>query len=840
MRIRGVALTISRNGSGPEPCVTDMRHHTLLYTLLCALPCLGFTLPSQAASQPATAEYARDGHQGWGMLKQYCSKCHNAVDWAGGVAFDTMNPQQVPANAKVWEAAVRKLSGRLMPPPGNPQPPQKQIDKFVGWLRGYLDAADAAGDDPRAGHVSIQRLNRTQYGDSVQALLGVKVNVDDLLPVDTEVGGFDNIAAALGMSPTFLDEYIRAARVVAHLAVGEPAPKVAVTIVPATGTDPNPYHDGVPLGSRGGMAFNHDFPLDGLYKFTIQDLGVGLYTGAMETRSTVLLLVDNKVVFRGDLGGLKDLELADREGATGRAEIMARFANIPVHVTAGQHKVVVTFIERSEAESDEEVGGGFSFRGGGARLGGGVQIAGPYGPTELSMTPSRRRIFICEPQASSEERPCAQKIASHLAQLAFRRPTTQDDLDALMPFYDHGAKKGGFNEGVEYIVAAILASPDFLYRTIVPTTNADDGKLHELTDLELASRLSFFLWDQGPDQELLDLAIAGKLSQPKVLDAEARRMLADPRAESLVTDFAFHWLDIDKMSSVVPDRQLFPTYTPQLGEDFTTEVKLFIGSILLDNQSVVGLLNARYTFLNERLARHYDIDNVYGTQFRRVELDDPVRWGLLGKAAVLMETSYANRTSPVRRGAWVLDKLMGTPPAQPPPNVNMNLDIMPGHKPTTVRARLALHRATPFCSQCHGVIDPYGLALENFDATGAWRTYDHIANEPIDAASVLPSGVPVRSVNDVRRILANNPGQFVDAMTDKLMMYALGRTLDYYDMPQVRAIARAAKKDDYRFDTIVLGIVNSDDFRMQAEPSAAGATGLKVAANVGATGAPDR
>ncbi len=808
--------------------------------LMCSVLIAGSSAEALAGGRAFDASYVQASHQTWGMLKQYCSKCHNTIDWAGGVAFDTMEPSQVPANAKVWEAAVRKLSGRLMPPPGNPQPPQKQIDKFVSWLQGYLDAADAAGDDPLAGHVSIQRLNRTQYGDSVRGLLGVDVHVDDLLPVDTEVGGFDNIAAALGMSPTFLDQYIRAARVVAHLAVGEPSPKVSIAFVPATGGDPSPYEDGVPLGSSGGMAFTYNFPLDGEYKFTIPELGVGLYTGAMETRSTVLLLVDGKVVFRGELGGLKDLEIADREGAAGRAKIMARFANIPMHVTAGQHRVVVTFIERSDAESDEEVGGGgFFFGARGARLGGGVQIAGPYGPTQLSMTPSRKKIFVCEPQAPDEQRPCAEKIASHLAELAFRRPVTQEDLDALMPFYDRGAKKGGFNEGIEYVVAAILATPDFLYRTIVPTRNADDGKLHQLSNLELASRLSFFLWDQGPDAELLSLAIAGKLSQPKVLDAEARRMLADPRAESLVTDLAFHWLDIDKLSSVVPDRQLFPTYTPQLQDDFTTEAKLFIGSILLGNQSVVGLLDARYTFLNERLARHYGIDTVYGTQFRRVDLKDfPARWGLLGKAAVLMETSYANRTSPVRRGAWVLDKLMGTPPAQPPPNVNMNLDIMPGQKPTTVRARLALHRATPFCSQCHGVIDPYGLALENFDATGAWRTYDHVANEQIDAASVLPSGVPVRDVNDVRRILANDPAQFVGALADKLMMYALGRKLDYYDMPQVRAIARAAKKDDYRFDSIVLGIVGSDDFRMQAEPNRGGAAGLKVAANLGPAGAP--
>ncbi len=800
-----------------------------------------------AAHATAYAAQAAQGKQYWGFLEQYCSKCHNTIDWAGGVAFDAMKPSQVPADAKVWEAAIRKLSGRLMPPPGHPQPPQKRIDKLVSWLQSYLDAADAAGDDPLAGRVSIQRLNRTQYGDSVRSLLGVEVNVDDLLPPETEVGGFDNIAAALSMSPTFLDQYVGAARVVAHAAIGETSPRPSIAFFPSPRDDQDHYQSGMPLGSRGGMQFTYDFPADGEYKFTLENLDLTGYAWDMETSNPLILLVDGKVVFRGALGGIKDLETFDRDGAAGKARITARFADIPVYVTAGQHKVVVTFILRSDAENDYNVDTSKLFLTSAmstwrllARLLGGVQVAGPYGPTNLSMTPSRKKIFICEPKAPDQDRPCAIQIAAHLGELAYRRPVTQDDLNALMPFYDHGAKDGGFNEGVEYVVAAILASPDFLYRAILPTRNADGAKLHRLSDLELASRLSFFLWDQGPDQQLLDLAIAGKLSQPKVLDAEVRRMLADRRAESLVTGFAFHWLDLDKLSSVVPDEQLFPYFTSQLQSDFVTEAKLFLASILLGNQSVVGLLNARYTFLDEQLARHYGIFTVHGTQFQRVELKDPVRWGLLGKGAVLMETSYGNRTSPVRRGAWVLDKLMGTPPAPPPPNVNMNLDVMPGQKPTTVRARLALHRATPFCSQCHGVIDPYGLALENFDVTGAWRTYDHIADESIDSGSVLASGVRVNGVNDLRRDLVSRPAQFVGAMTEKLMMYALGRKLDYYDMPQVRAIVRAAKKDDYRFDSIVLGIVESDDFRMQAEPGAAGVAGLKVAANVSSDGTPGR
>ncbi|HTW38416.1 MAG TPA: DUF1592 domain-containing protein [Steroidobacteraceae bacterium] len=813
-----------------------------LLALICAvlaapLLALGPSARSHAADAVVGARYAREGHAHWGMLKQYCSKCHNTDDWAGGVAFDTLRPADVPGNPDIFEAAVRKLSGGLMPPPGNPQPPQRQVDQFVGWLQGYLDAADAAGDEPLAGHVSIQRLNRTQYGASVKSLLGVTVNVDDLLPPETEVGGFDNIAAALSVSPVFLDQYVRAARIVAHMAVGEPSPRPASAFFPAPRTSQDSYQPDMPLGTRGGMAFTYDFPVDGEYRFTVQDLDVGLYTWATETRNTIVLLVDGQEVFHGDLGGLQDLETADREGATGAKQLMQRFANIPVHVTAGQHKVVLTFVQRAESENDDYVdGNGFFARMRTARLLGGVALSGPFGPTRLSQTASRTKIFICEPQSPAQERPCALKITEHLARLAFRRPVTQADLASLMPFYDYGAQHGGFNEGIEQMVSAVLASPDFLYRAIVPSPGEPAGTPHTLSNLELASRLSFFLWSQGPDDELLRLATAGKLTDPKVLDHEVLRMLADPRAETLVDDFAFHWLDLDKLDSVVPDPKLFPDYSVQLRNDFTKEAQLFIRSVFLGDRSVLDLLDANYTFLNEQLARHYGVASVFGDQFRRVRLADPVRWGLLGKAAFLMETSYADRTSPVRRGAWVLDKLMGTPPAQPPPNVNMDLSQKPGEKPTTVRTRLALHRANPSCSQCHGVIDPYGLALENFNAVGEWRTFDHIANEQIDSSSTLSNGTRINGVNDLRRLLMSRPDRFVTAMTEKLLMYALGRKTDYYDMPQVRAIVEHARQDDYRFSAIVLGIVASDDFRMQLEGRPTRPAGLKTASTRGPAG----
>jgi hypothetical protein len=799
-------------------------------TRLSSVLIIGLSTQVAANGGVIKADYVHQGSQSWGMLQQYCSKCHNTTDWAGGVAFDTMSPAAVPADAQVWEGAVMKLSGRLMPPPGNPQPTQKEVDKFVDWLQSYLDAADAAGQEVPAGHVSIQRLNRTQYGAVVQDMLGVDVNVDDLLPPETQMGGFDNIAAALGESPLFLDQYVRAARIVAKLAVGDPAPPPSQTFFPVQRVDQS-REPWLPLGSQGGMQFTYNFPVDGQYKFTIKNIGVGYSTTAPESGRTVVLLIGGKEVFRGNLGDLNDLKVYDRDGAPGAAKLAGRFANIPVDVTAGQHQVVVTFARASETVDDYVVddAGGFGGRFDGPRLGG-VQVSGPFGPTHLSQTASRRKIFICQPQAPDEERPCALKITEHLTRLAFRRPVTQADLDSLMPFYDAGYKLGGFNQGIEQVVAAILVRPAFLFRAILPKGDADDGTTHRLSNLELASRLSFFLWDRGPDDELLRLATSGELTQPKVLDAQALRMLADPRAASLVDDFAFHWLDFDKLSSVVPDHELFPDYTPQLGQDFVTEAKLFLSSILLQNQSVLGLLDANYTFLDQQLARHYGIDSVYGSQFRRVVLTNPVRWGLLGKGAMLMETSYANRTSPVRRGAWILDKLMGTPPAQPPAGVNMNLDVKLGEKPTTVRARLESHRASPSCNQCHGIIDPYGLSLENFDATGEWRTHDDAAHEGIDAASVLPGGgAKMDGVNDLRRQLMSRPDRFATAMTEKLLMYALGRKVEYYDMPQVRGIVRAAQKDDFRFFSIVLGIISSDSFRMQSEAKSVPPAGVKVA-----------
>ena len=755
------------------------------------------------------------------MLDSYCIGCHSSTVKAGGVAFGEMPLDDIGKNAEIWEKAVRKLRGRLMPPPGSRQPDQAEVDAFISALE---DALDNSAGRSVAGHVPIQRMTRTEYGTAVKDLLGVEIDAENLLPTEIEVGGFENIAAALSVSPAFLDQYVGAARLAAKLAVGDAVPKQASTRYPLPQGSQGAHIDGLPLGTRGGMKFRHNFPADGEYRFTVLDLDVGLYTRTMETRHTLVLLVDGREVFRKALGGPEDLSLVDHGGAPGRAKIMERFSNIPVPIRAGVHDIVVTFIERAEVETDEFVStastnGNFGTGLRAPRMIDGVTVVGPFNSPGVSKTPSRERIFICQPQ-SGEERACARRIIENVARRAFRRPVAKEDVDSLMPYFEAGQKgAGGFDAGIEQAVAAVLVSPDFLYRAIRPRENknaAGDSSAFPLSDLELASRLSFFLWSQGPDDTLLKIATAGELKRPEVLEAQARRMLADSRASSLVRNFALKWLNVDNLNAVQPDPLLFPSFNDQLRRDLKVEIESFISSILLQDRNVNELLTASHTFLNERLARHYGITNVFGPQFRRVELQNPQRWGLLGKGAVLLRTSYGDRTSPVLRGQWVLDKLMGTPPTPPPPDVDTDLSTPKGEKPKTLRARMEQHRSKPSCNQCHGVIDPIGLALENYDAIGRWRDEDAQAEAPINANTVLPNGRTVEGPAQLRKGLFKDTAQFPQALTAKLMMYALGRELEYFDMPQVRAIVRRAAKDDYRLSAIVSGIVTSDAFRMQA------------------------
>jgi mono/diheme cytochrome c family protein len=772
------------------------------------------------------------------MLATYCFTCHSTRAKMGGLALESLDLAVAPDDARTWEKALRKLRGHLMPPPGNPQPPRKDVDSFVTWMENTLDSHPKG---PTAGYVPIERLNRTEYAAAVKDLVGVDVNPKDVLPQDIQVDGFDNIADALSVSPAFLDQYIGAARHVAKLAIGDPAGHVANVkyLISAVQNGDQP----LPPGTRGGVRFKHNFAADGEYRISLLDLGLGLYTSTMENESTLVIMIDGRIVFRKAIGGPADQALADRKAAEARAAIMDRFSKIPVTVQAGMRDIVVAFIDRADVESDENVAGGFggigvlgfgSGNGRMARLADGIEIVGPFQPAGVSKTASRSLIFVCDPRGVQGdgrkpigEPACARQIAENLARRAFRRPVTSADVDLLMPFYEAGRQGAGssdrssFDQGIEQVVAAVLASPDFLYRAIRGPGNAPPGAEFALTDLELASRLSFFLWNTGPDEKLLNLASAGGLTKPGAMEKQVRRMLADPKASSLVTSFAMKWLNLTTLDSVQPDPNLFPGFSEQLRHDFSKEAEDFIGSILLEDRSVLELLTSDHTFLNDRLARHYGVSGVFGPQFREVALTEKERDGLLGKAAVLMRSSYGDRTSPVLRGAWVLDKLIGTPPTPPPPNTATDLSQKAGELPKTVRARLEQHRDKASCNQCHGVIDPTGLALENFDAIGEWRTTDRQAKAPIDAKTVLPNGVAIDGPVDLRAQLVDRPATFAEAFTEKLMMYAVNRQLEYFDMPQVRAVVRAAAKDNYKFSSIVLGIVNTPAFRKQG-PAAAG------------------
>ena len=746
------------------------------------------------------------------MLNTYCISCHNSRAKIGGLVLDGLDLRDAPDNAEIWEKTLRKLRGHLMPPPGSPQPTQKEVDSFVGWMENTLDTR---GKGPGAGHVPIQRLNRTEYVASVKALVGVDLKATDVLPQDGQIDGFDNIAAALTVSPAFVGQYIAAGRQVAKLAIGNPNPAVASTKY-AIAANSNPDVP-LPLGTRGGIGFKHNFPANGEYRFTINDLAVGHYASTLENQSTLVIMIDGRVVARKTIGGPEDWQL-HAHGPTERAQIMERFAKIPIQVEAGVHDVVVAFIDRSHVESPHNIADPFfeeltkscscapiPRRN---KLGDGVVVTGPFNPTGVSRTLSRDLLFVCEPNARGESS-CARQITENIAHRAFRRPVTADEVNRLLQFYEAARKEGGsFDLGVERMLAAVLASPNFLYRTI-------EGN-PALTDLELASRLSFFLWNTGPDLELLTLAESRGLTKPGAIEKQVRRMLADPKASSLVTNFAMKWLNLDSLDTVKPDPVLFPAFNDQLRRDLSIEAEAFISSILLEERNVVDLLTADHTFLNDRLARHYGIAGVTGPQLRRVTLTNKERFGLLGKAAVLMRTSYADRTSPVLRGAWVLERLRGTPPAPPPPDTATDLSQKAGEQPKTVRARLEEHRDKASCNMCHGVIDPTGLALENFDAIGAWRTVDGQAKAPIDASTVLPNGVTINGVVELRAQLVDRPAMFVAAMTERLMMYSINRKLEYFDMPQVRSIVRTAAKENYTLSSIVLGIVNSDAFRKQA------------------------
>ncbi|MBN1240323.1 MAG: DUF1592 domain-containing protein, partial [Gammaproteobacteria bacterium] len=579
---------------------------------------------------------------------------------------------------------------------------------------------------------------------------------------------------------------------------------------------------GLPLGTRGGMLVEHFFPSDGEYVINIADMATHIWGNDMEFENNVIVTLDGKLVYETVLGGEEDMRLYDQVQDGVMEKINARLKNIRFEATAGPHEVGVTFRRRSFAESDDQIemfvpGGGqdrvyrvSSF-----------EISGPFNASGLSPTPSRERIFSCHPSEGADEQLCAEEIITSLATRAYRRPIAEDDLAVLLDYYRDGVEIGGFEEGIRSAVTGILASPDFLYRVEPVPQGVQPGETYTIDDVTLASKLSFFLWNSIPDRELLELAMRGELSDDETLRRQVERMLRDPRAETLAANFVHQWLDIKRLEEVDPDREIFP-YASGSGdprEDYLTELTLFAKSLFDEDRSVLDFMTAKHTYVNERVALLYGIRDVKGDRFRRVELEDSSRWGLLGKGAVLMAAAYPNRTSPVLRGAFILEHISGTPPAAPPPNVEAFPENEIGtEKARTVREILTDHRANPACNGCHGVMDPLGFALENFDAVGVWREKDRHAGTVIDAAAELPDGTPVESPDDLREALMRRPEQFVQTFTERLLMYALGRTIDYRDMPAVRRIVREAAEDDYRISSIVWQIVKSEPFRLRRAP----------------------
>ena len=771
------------------------------------------------SSRPRAAPAAAAKSPERALLDQYCVTCHNQRAKTADIAFDTLDLAQLSDHADVWEKAVRKLRGGMMPPPGVRRPDQAAVDGLVSWLERSLDQAAAANPNP--GRVALHRLNRAEYANAIEELLGLRIDASAFLPQDDEADGFDNVANVLKVSPSFLDQYISAARVVSTRAIGNPSPRPAsATFRPPRGTDQSAHVDGLPLGTRGGLVAEHLFPADGEYKLNIGGLASAGYVRGMEYRHTLVATIDGAKVFQAQIGGEEDMKAIDQQQAPAVAAINGRFQNIPIKVTAGPHKIGVTFIARSHAESDEVL---YSFKPGALeeripRVGS-VEVVGPFNPAGIGDTPSRSRIFVCRPASERDEIPCATKILSTFARRAFRRPVADSDLAAPLGFYQAARATADFDTAIRDGLTTILASPKFLFRAERLPDNVAPGAVYRISDLDLASRLAFFLSARPPDDELLDVAEKGRLSDPKVLEAQVRRLLADPKSRSLVTSFAFQWLKVRAIDNIDPDAVVFPGFDDSLRDAFRREIELFVDSILREDRSVLDLLTADHTFVNERLALHYGIPNVRGERFRRVTLADANRWGLLGKGSTLLATSYPNRTAPVLRGAWILENIIGTPPAAPPPDVEGFKENKEGEKARSVREIMEQHRSKPSCNACHGVMDPLGFALENYDAIGEWRSRDRFAGTVIDASGKLVDGTPVNSPADLRQALMKRPEQFVQTMTEKLMTYALGRSVEYYDMPAVRAIVRNAARDNYRFSSIVMGIVRSAPFQMRRASS---------------------
>ncbi len=768
--------------------------------------------PSQAAAPDRGSEI--EGHAA--LLQRYCLTCHTQRLMERGtvpVELESADLENVPAQAEIWEKVIRKVRTGTMPPLGRPRPDAAAADRLAAWLETEIDGAAAASPNP-GRTVPLHRLNRTEYQNAVRDLLDLDVDAAALVPADDQSYGFDNIAGVLKVSPTLLERYMNAARFISRLAVGaSPMAPTGETFRIVSDLSQYGHQDGLPFGTRGGLSVSYNFPRDGEYDIELAMLD--LFAGAPIREPHQL-----EVSVDGERVALFPLAPVDPERDQGAAyNTGPEDLRVRVPVAAGPRTVTATFVRKTGALAEslrqpfDRPHGEGDYLLYAPHLGT-LTITGPFDETGIEDTPTRRRIFVCRPGNAAEEAPCARQILSALARRAYRRSVTGRDLAPLVAFYEEGRMAGGFEAGIERALRALLVSPDFLFRVVSDPPGAEPGTPYRLSGLELASRISFFLWSSLPDDELLAVAEAGGLEDPEVVEAQVRRMLADPRSESLARNFAGQWLRLRNISGALPSDVLFPDFGESLRQDFVRETELFFDSILREGRGVTDLLTADHTFLNERLARHYGVPGVYGSDFRRVSLADGNRRGLLGQGSILTVTSYPDRTSPVGRGKWVLENVLGTPPPPPPPNVPELEPAEDTGRVLAMRERMQQHRENPVCASCHRVMDPLGLALENFDAIGRWR--GHMPGGiAIDASGTMPDGTAFDGPAELRGLLVRDREQFATVVTEKLLIYALGRGIEYYDAPAVRRIVRGSAADDYGLASLVVGVVRSTPFRMR-------------------------
>jgi len=742
------------------------------------------------------------------VVDSICLECHNAAEAAGNLNLESLSFSDVAADAETWEHVISKLRAGLMPPANGPSLDVEARDSLVAWAENEIDSTS----EPHLPPPGLHRLNRTEYTNAIRDLLDLTIDATTFLPPDDSSHGFDNMAGTLTTSPALMEAYLTAAGNIARLAVGtETAPTLAVFDVPVD-TSQNEHIEGLPFGTRGGMLIEHEFPADGNYVFTVKGM-TGYFTRVLGNVSGEQLevTIDGERVYLYDW----DEEIGNQEGNGGRTP--------PIPIRAGYHKVGVTFLATSDLP---DIGLNKSFvrtmNSPGAIAGytfyphvGQVFIEGPYEGMRATNTQSRDKVFECYPQSAAEEADCARRIITTLVRRAFRRPATDEDIATMMAFYSAGREEdGAFDFGIEAALQRILTDPEFIYRSEIEPEDLAPGTPYRVSDLELASRLSFFLWSSIPDDELIQVAADGRLSDPEVLRQQVERMVADPKSEAFVENFTGQWLNVRGMQASEPVVDLFPDFDSTLRDAFRREIEMFFGSVIHEDRSIMDLITADYTFVNERLARHYGIPDIYGEQFRRVSLgpEFEARRGLLGKGALLTVTSDAARTSPVKRGKWFLETFFGVSPPDPPPGVNTDLTQAPGAAPRTMRERLEAHHTNPACASCHKIFEPMGFAMENFDAVGRYRTED--VGSPIDPSVVTNDGTALDGIPDLRELVVRESDQFAHVVTEKLLTYALGRGLEYEDMPLLRSLVRDAAEDDYRFSSLLVGVVESPAFTM--------------------------